>query len=275
MRVLVVAGSDSGGGAGLQADIKTITMLGAFAATAVTALTAQNTLGVSAVLPVPADFVRKQMRAVLDDIGADVVKTGMLFDAEIVGAVADELNATNPRPRLVLDPVMVAKGGASLLSREAESRLLDRLLPLCDLVTPNAPEAEVLTGRRVANQADMIAAGRDLLLRGAGAALIKGGHLAGDEVLDVLVTTEGERLFRAPRIHTRSTHGTGCTLASAIAASLALGRSLPGSVEAARAYVRGALTHAPGLGAGHGPLGHGWLLRAETLEVLTNPATRD
>ncbi len=256
MRVLVVAGSDSGGGAGIQADIKTITMLGGYAATAVTALTVQNTLGVFDVMAAPASFVRHQMRVVLDDIGADVVKTGMLHDETIVEAVRSELVATSPRPRLVVDPVMVAKGGASLLSAQAAASVLDRLLPLADLVTPNAPEAAALAGIPVLCEADLVRAGELLLEKGARAALVKGGHLPGDEVVDALVTREGHQLFRAQRIESRHTHGTGCTLASAVAALLAQGVSLVEAVERARSFVRRAIEAAPGLGAGHGPLGH-------------------
>ncbi len=262
MRVLVVAGSDSGGGAGIQADIKTITMLGGYAATAVTALTVQNTLGVFDVMAAPASFVRHQMRVVLDDIGADVVKTGMLHDETIVEAVRSELVATSPRPRLVVDPVMVAKGGASLLSAQAAASVLDRLLPLADLVTPNAPEAAALAGIPVLCEADLVRAGELLLEKGARAALVKGGHLPGDEVVDALVTREGHQLFRAQRIESRHTHGTGCTLASAVAALLAQGVSLVEAVERARMFVRRAIEAAPGLGAGHGPLGHTRVLGA-------------
>mgnify|MGYP000278569671 CR=1 FL=1 len=263
MRVLVVAGSDSGGGAGIQADIKTITMLGGYAATAVTALTAQNTLGVFGVMPVPAAFVRQQMRVVLDDIGAEVIKTGMLHDESIVEAVCLEFLATVPRPKLVVDPVMIAKGGASLLSRQAAASVLERLLPLAFLVTPNAPEAAALTGLVVSTEADLVLAGRALVEKGARAALVKGGHLEGREIVDALVTPDRVRLYRAQRVETRHNHGTGCTLASAIAALLAQGESLETAVERARAYVRRALEAAPGLGRGHGPLGHAFALATD------------
>lgn len=257
-RVLAIAGSDSGGGAGLQADIKTITMLGAYAATAVTAVTVQDTRGVSAVHPVPPEIVAAQVRAVLADIGADAVKIGMLGDAATIEAVADALEGfAGP---VVLDPVMVAKGGAALLATEAVAALVERLLPMAAVVTPNAPELAALTGTEVEDEADLLLAAQELLDSGACAVLAKGGHLAGDEVADWLVTRDGTRCFAGPRILTRHTHGTGCTLASALATGLAQGRTLADAVAEARAYVAGAIAHAPGLGAGHGPLGHNWRL---------------
>lgn len=256
-RVLIVAGSDSGGGAGIQADIKAVTALGAYAATAITALTAQNTLGVHGVFPVPVAFVRQQMRVVLDDLGADVVKTGMLHDAAMIGAVVAELDATPSAPRLVVDPVMVAKGGARLLEPEAAEALLTQLVPRAALITPNAVEAEALTGIEVRDELGMQRAGARLLELGAAAVLVKGGHVEGSSVVDLLIDASGTRLrLEAPRIESRSTHGTGCTLASAIAASLAQGRSLSEAIERAHAYVRRAIETAPGYGAGHGPLNH-------------------
>jgi hydroxymethylpyrimidine/phosphomethylpyrimidine kinase len=264
-RVLIVAGSDSGGGAGLQADLKTVTALGGYAATAVTALTAQNTLGVAGVLPVPAAFVRQQMEVVLSDLGADAVKTGMLHDAEVVGVVADALaEAVGKRPGMpvVVDPVLVAKGGARLLRADAERAVLERLVPLAAVVTPNAPELAALTGLEVGTVEELEAAGRALLARGARAVLAKGGHVPGEVVTDLLLEATGGGVmvtrFEGPRIHSRSTHGTGCTLASAVATGLAEGRSLAEAVERARRYVRGAIERAPGFGAGHGPLAHGW-----------------
>jgi hydroxymethylpyrimidine/phosphomethylpyrimidine kinase len=257
-RVLAIAGSDSGGGAGIQADIKTITMLGAYAATAVTAITVQDSREVSAVHPVPPEIVAAQIRAVLADIGADAVKIGMMGDEPTIDAVADALvGFAGP---VVLDPVMVAKGGASLLAPEAVAALVAQLLPMAALVTPNAPELESLTGTAVEDEADLLLAAQELLGSGARAVLAKGGHLAGDEVVDWLVSHEGNRRFASPRIETRHTHGTGCTLASAVAAGLAKGFPLERAVAEARAYVAGAIAHAPGLGAGHGPLGHGWML---------------
>ncbi len=255
-RVLVIAGSDSGGGAGIQADIKTITALGAYAATAVTALTAQNTLGVHAVLPVPADFVRQQIAVVLDDIGADALKTGMLADADIIVAVAVELETRARGVPLVVDPVMVAKGGASLLAEGAVAALTTRLVPLATVLTPNLPEAEVLAGMPIGDVDAMRQAASVLLGLGARAVLLKGGHLAGDTVVDLLASGEGIEAFAGPRIQSRNTHGTGCTLASAVAAGLAQGMALRDSVLRARAYVRAAIAAAPGFGSGHGPMDH-------------------
>lgn len=256
-RVLIVAGSDSGGGAGIQADIKAVTCLGGYAATAVTALTAQNTHGVTGIHEVPPTFVRAQMEAVLTDIGADCVKTGMLASAAIVEAVADGLAALAPDVPLVLDPVMVAKGGAALLEGSAAGALVSRLVPMASLLTPNIPEAEVLLGRSIGGVAEMERAALDLLDLGPGAVLLKGGHLDGDELVDVLADGWGVRRFTGRRIHTRSTHGTGCTLASAVAAGLARGLALAEAVERARAYLVRAIETAPGLGGGHGPLNHG------------------
>jgi hydroxymethylpyrimidine/phosphomethylpyrimidine kinase len=253
-RVLIVAGSDSGGGAGIQADIKAVTALGAFAATAITALTAQNTLGVHGVLPIPLDFIRQQMRVVLDDIGADAIKTGMLHEAATIEAVCAELPPDTP---LVADPVMVAKGGHALLQDAAVSTLRRLLLPRATVLTPNLPEAEVLTGLRIRAAEDMPAAARALLALGARAVLLKGGHLEGPRVLDLLATPEGIHAFEGERIATRHTHGTGCTLASAVAAGLAQQLSLHDAVARARAYVLAAIKAAPGYGAGHGPLDHG------------------
>ncbi|MGD2132863.1 MAG: bifunctional hydroxymethylpyrimidine kinase/phosphomethylpyrimidine kinase [Maricaulaceae bacterium] len=260
-RVLIVAGSDSGGGAGIQADIKTVTALGGYAMTAVTAITVQDTTGVHGVHPVPLDVVEKQIACVLADIGADAIKTGMLGDKKTVERVAKALSAAAAQTPLVVDPVMVAKGGAALLKDDAVGAVKKHLLPLAALVTPNAPEAARLTGIEVVDQDTQTAAGRALLDLGAEAALVKGGHLPGPSVIDVLVTESGVRVFDNPRIETTSTHGTGCTLASAIATGLGQGMALEGVVERAIGYVREAMTHAPGFGAGHGPLDHGWMLR--------------
>lgn len=254
-RVLVIAGSDSGGGAGIQADIKTITALGAFAATAITALTAQNTLGVHGVLPVPPAFIRQQIEVVLSDVGADVIKIGMLGDATTIETVCDALTAFAPGIPVVLDPVMVAKGGHPLLAAQAVEVLRRRLLPMAAVITPNLPEAEALTGLTITTEPEMHAAAASLLALGAPAVLLKGGHLASDTVTDLLAAA-GTEAFAAPRIKTRHTHGTGCTTASAIAAGLAQGLTLRDSVLRARAYVRAALAGAPGFGHGHGPLDH-------------------
>lgn len=268
-RVLAVAGSDSGGGAGIQADIKTITALGGFAMTAVTALTAQDTRGVWEISPVPAAFVAAQMRAVLDDLGADVVKTGMLGDAATIEAVSGVLAAQPTRLPLVVDPVMAATGGQRLLAADALGTLKHRLLPLASVLTPNVPEAEALTGITIADEAAMRHAAQELLGLGVPAVLLKGGHLPGAEVTDLLATAEGVLRLRSPRIATRHTHGTGCTLASATAVGLAQGMTLRAAVERARAYVQAAIAAAPGLGAGHGPLNHAVTLDPRRLAALT------
>lgn len=256
-RVLIVAGSDSGGGAGIQADIKTVTALGGYAATAITALTAQDTVTVHAVHDVPADFVALQMRVVLQDIGADAIKTGMLNRADVIEAIVETLARYAPDVPLVVDPVMVAKGGARLLQPDAERSLIDRLIPRATVITPNLPEAEALLGRRITSVAEMeVAAGALLRLRPR-AVLLKGGHLEGDSVTDLLLDGEKTDSFESPRLESTSTHGTGCTLASAIATGLALGQPLNFAVEQARLYVRRAIETAPGFGRGHGPLNHG------------------
>ena len=258
-RVLVIAGSDSGGGAGLQADIKTITALGGHASTAVTAITVQNTLGVQAVHPLPVELVEAQARAVLDDIGADAVKTGMLGSADLVARVAALIAATG-RPA-VIDPVMVATSGDRLLTADAVDAVRDLLVPQAALLTPNAPEAEALTGIAVADEAGQRRAADALLALGAAAVLVKGGHIPGERVVDLLVTPVGVTRFESGRIATRHTHGTGCTLASGVACGLAQGLGLQRSVERARDYVREAIRRAPGFGAGHGPLDHAWPMR--------------
>ncbi len=257
-RVLIIAGSDSGGGAGVQADIKTVTALGGYAMSALTAITVQNTLGVSAIHPVPEDIVRAQIEAVVSDLGADVWKIGMLGSAALTRVVARAYRDLGAGAPLVLDPVMIAKGGAALLEADAIEVLRDELLPLAALITPNAPEAEALTGLSVTDAAGQAEAGARLIARGARAALVKGGHIAGETIHDVLVDADGVETFSSARIETRATHGTGCTLGSAIATGLAQGWALKDAIIRARAYLRGAILHAPGLGAGHGPLGHGW-----------------
>lgn len=267
-RVLIVAGSDSGGGAGIQADLKAVTALGGYAATAITALTAQNTLGVHGVMPVPTEFIRQQIRVVLQDIGADAIKTGMLHDSPTIEAVCDEIAAQAPGVRLVADPVMVAKGGHALLRPDAVETLKRRLLPLAALITPNLPEAEVLSGTKIRDLAAMRRAAEMLLTLGVPAVLLKGGHLPGERVVDLLATEAGVEAFESPRIETRHTHGTGCTLASAIAAGLAQGLRLRDAVLRARAYVQAAIEAAPGIGQGHGPLDHGVTLDPARLEAL-------
>jgi hydroxymethylpyrimidine/phosphomethylpyrimidine kinase len=258
-RVLIIAGSDSGGGAGIQADIKAVTVMGGYAATAITAITVQNTLGVHSVHPLPLDLIEAQARAVLDDIGADAIKTGMLGSAEVVERVAAILDTWDAP--VVVDPVMVAKGGAPLLADDAIAAVRSLMIPRAALLTPNAPEAEALTGLSVADLDGQRRAGAFLIGLGAKAVLMKGGHVPGETVIDVLVTETGETLLEGPRIDSRHTHGTGCTLASACAAGLAKGLPLEAAVAEAWAYVAEAIRRAPGLGGGHGPLDHGWPLR--------------
>ena len=264
-RVLIIAGSDSGGGAGLQADIKAVTMLGAYAATAVTAITVQNTLGVTGVHPIPLDIVEAQGRAVLDDIGADAIKTGMLGDAATVEVAARLIDSASTVEGgaipAVIDPVMIAKGGASLLDARAIEAVRAELVPRAALLTPNAPEAQALTGLPTASTDDLRRAGEALLRMGARAVLMKGGHVPGDRLVDLLITPDGETAFEAARIETPHTHGTGCTLASACAAGLSQQLELTAAVARAWDYVHRAIEAAPGLGRGHGPLDHAWMLR--------------
>lgn len=259
-RVLIIAGSDSGGGAGIQADIKTVTALGGYAASAITALTAQNTLGVFGIFPVPPAFVRQQIEVVLADIGADAIKTGMLSECAIVETVAETLTSYPDLP-LIADPVMVAKGGASLLSDEAVGAMLALLVPRAHVLTPNAPEAARLTGLSVEDLDGQRRAADALLRAGAKAVLIKGGHIAGPVITDVLADASGAHVFESPRLDVRALHGTGCTLASAIAALLAQDVPLWDAVARARAYVFEAMRRAPGFGGGHSPLDHGWPMR--------------
>ncbi len=260
-RVLIVAGSDSGGGAGIQADIKTVTALGGYAMTAITALTAQNTEGVFGVHAPPPAFVAEQMRLVLSDIGADCIKIGMLHNIGVIEAVADALIAYAPGVPVVLDPVMVAKGGAPLLEADAIEAYRARMPRLATLLTPNLPEAGVLLGCDMATAADQDAATAAARALGAKAVLLKGGHLEGATVRDLLIEADRVTEFANPRIASRHTHGTGCTLASAIAAGIADGLPLQAAVGRAIAYVREAIRTAPGLGRGHGPLNHGFTVR--------------
>jgi hydroxymethylpyrimidine/phosphomethylpyrimidine kinase len=267
-RVLVIAGSDSGGGAGIQADIKAVMALGGFAMTALTALTAQNTRGVSAVLLIPQQFLRAQIDAVMGDIGADAIKTGMLPDIASIETVADFIaGLASPLP-FVMDPVMVATSGDRLQDEEALHGLKTRLIPLATVITPNIPEAELLLGTRIADESDQRHAAEALLALGAGAVLVKGGHLTGAMVTDILATPQGIVAMTGERIDSTSTHGTGCTLASAIAAGLAQGMPLADAVRRACAYVAAAIRAAPGLGGGHGPLGHGVTVDPARIEAL-------
>ena len=257
-RVLVIAGSDSGGGAGLQADIKTIMAFGGYATTAVTAVTVQDTRGVQAGFPIPPEIVRAQGLAVLRDIGTDAVKIGMLGDVAHMEAAATLIDAAEAPA--VVDPVITAKGGATLTPESAMRTLRELLIPRAALLTPNTLEAQALTGRPVGTFDDMRRAGHRLLAAGARAVLVKGGHVPGPTVIDLLLTSAGETRFEDSRIDSRHTHGTGCTLASAIAVQLAQGMTLETAVERGRDYLRGAILHAPGFGTGHGPMHHGWRL---------------
>ena len=253
--VLTIAGSDSGGGAGIQADLKTFQQFGVFGTSVIVALTAQNTRGVRAVEAVSEAMVTAQLEALAEDLPPAALKTGMLADAALVRLVSQVIRRHGWSP-LVVDPVMVSTSGHRLLTLEAEEVLRESLLPLAAVVTPNLDEAAILTGRAVHDVPTMERAGETLVQFGAGAALIKGGHLPGAELTDVLVTPGGVRRFTRPRLATTSTHGTGCTLSAAIAAGLALGHELDRAVETALDYVHRAIADAPGLGAGHGPLNH-------------------
>ncbi len=257
-RVLIIAGSDSGGGAGIQADVKTVTCLGGYAMTAITALTVQNTLGVTDVMTIPAAFITAQAQACIDDIGVDAIKTGMLGDINTMEAVSEVLLGTGCFK--VIDPVMVAKGGHALMKEGAIDALKALVLPHADLLTPNAPEAGAMTGTEVNDEDGMRRAGEMLLRMGAKNVLIKGGHLRGPEVVDILFTRDEEHRFTSARIETVHTHGTGCTLASACATLNQEGRKVRETVEMARDYLYGAILMAPHLGEGHGPLRHNWLI---------------
>lgn len=262
-RVLTIAGSDSGGGAGIQADLKTFAALGCYGMSAITALTAQNTLGVRAIHGVPADFLKEQIAAVVEDIGVDAVKIGMLHAPEIVRAVAWAID-TYRLERVVLDPVMVATSGDALIENSTVAVLVEELFPRATVVTPNLDEAALLLGRPVREVDELEGACADLLAKGAKAVLLKGGHLGGDMLTDVLAiagepATYWQRLS-GPRIASRNVHGTGCTLSSAIAAHLALGYTLEEAVQAGHGYIRGAIEAGAAVvtGKGHGPLNHGY-----------------
>lgn len=257
-RVLTVAGSDSGGGAGIQADLKTMLALGVHGMSVITAVTAQNTLGVQGAWELPLEAVSAQLKSVLDDIGVDAIKTGMLSSAPLVEAVADQLGQlTAP---LVVDPVCVSTHGDVLLAPEALEVLVDRLLPLATVVTPNLPELALLTGVNVQTERDLRRGADALLALGPTWALVKGGHLPGDPV-DLLTDGTTEVVLRGPRLDARHTHGTGCTLASALASRLAKGDDVPTATRAAKNYVTGAIAESFPLGSGTGPVHHGWQIR--------------
>ncbi len=273
IRVLTIAGSDSGGGAGIQADLKTFAALGCYGMSAITALTAQNTLGVQAIHGVPAEFLRAQLRSVFDDIGVDAVKIGMLHAPEIVQVVAWAIDNYRPR-HVVLDPVMVATSGDRLIAQETVAVLVAELFPRASVVTPNLDEAALLIGATIDDEPALAQAGQRLLALGARAALVKGGHLAGDEVVDVLVQPgQADVRLASARIASRNVHGTGCTLSSAIAAYLAQGLGLAQAVHAARRYIVGAIAAGASVqtGSGHGPLDHGFAPLAQR-RVAVSPA---
>jgi hydroxymethylpyrimidine/phosphomethylpyrimidine kinase len=258
MRIaLTIAGSDSGGGAGIQADLKTFAAHQVFGTSALTAVTAQNTLGVTAWQALPADLVTAQIEAVAGDLGVHAVKTGMLANAAIVEAVAAAIVSLD-LPHVVVDPVMIAKGGDRLVETAAVDVMRTELLPRAHVVTPNIPEAEVLSGMPIRTLDDMREAGRRILALGPRVVLVKGGHLEGPQAIDVVCMDGDIFELSGERIDTRHTHGTGCTLASAIAANLALGQGAREALRRAKEYLTGAIRHAPGLGKGHGPLNHFW-----------------
>ena len=265
-RVLILAGSDSGGGAGIQADLKAVTALGGMGMTAITALTAQNSLGVHGVSEVPTDFIEQQFNVVFDDLGADAIKTGMLHSVPVIECVAGLLaRARDAGVPVIVDPVMRAKGGAPLLLDEAQSAFLEKILPMATLLTPNVPEAEALSGQVIGVNAEQLSAvGQDLVGKGAGAVLMKGGHLDGPVLRDVLVTADRvvDIVPGRERVHSKHTHGTGCTLASATACGIAQGLCIEDAAARAVHYVDGALRRAPGFGAGHGPIDHGWTVQS-------------
>lgn len=262
-RALTIAGSDSGGGAGIQADLKTFTALGVFGTSALTAVTAQNTLGVTGVYPLSADAVWAQLDAVLADIGTDAAKTGMLFDVPIITVVADRVRHFGLK-NLVVDPVMVARGGHPLLLPHAQAAIRELLLPLAAVVTPNVAEAQLLTGLPIRTRAEMVLAAQRLLEMGARAVVVKGGALQAEPADDVLCLKGEVEWLHAERILTLHTHGTGCTFSAAIAAGLAQGMALRDAVLHAKRYVTLAIQHAPGLGSGHGPTNHlAWLQQSK------------
>jgi len=259
-RALTIAGSDSGAGAGIQADLKTFAAHGVYGTSAITAVTAQNTRGVTGVHVVPAEFVTLQIEAIVGDIGCDAVKTGMLATSAIVEAVAAAVDALD-LPNLVVDPVMIAKGGDRLLDQDAVHAVRVTLLKRARVVTPNVPEAEVLAGMPIRTLDDMRAAARRILALGPRAVIVKGGHLAGADSIDLLLHDGGEVQLAAPRLDVRHTHGTGCTFAAAIAARLASGDALDDAARGAKDYVTGAMRHGIDVGSGHQPLGHFWQRR--------------
>ena len=254
-KILIIAGSDSSGGAGIQADIKTVTALGSYAMTAITAVTAQNTQGVKKITPIPTKNVHKQITMILDDIGADGVKIGMLHNASIIKCVYSILKKYKLK-NIVLDPVMVAKSGTKLIKNSSIKYLKKLLLPLSDIVTPNIPEAETLTGYSISDKEDMIKAAKKILNMGSKNVLLKGGHLKSKMICDILATKKGIKVFSKRKIKTKNTHGTGCTLSSALATCLSQKKNIVKSCKISLGYVDEAITSAPGYGKGFGPLNH-------------------
>ena len=251
-RILTIAGSDPGGGAGIQADLKTIALLGGFGMSVITALTAQNTLGIQYVYPIPPQFIEKQMDSVISDIGLDAAKTGMLVDSKVIKAVVKKVKEYRIT-KLVVDPAMVAKGGQSLLSADALNTFIDELMPLAFLITPNLPEASAIWGRKVENTGDMREAAKDIYKKGAKNVLIKGGHLPG-RAIDILFDGKGFFEYESERIHTKNTHGTGCVYSSALAFEIAMDNGIHQAVKNAKNFVTGAIKNSLNLGKGYGPV---------------------
>ena len=265
-KILIIAGSDSSGGAGIQADIKTVTALGSYAMTAITAVTAQNTKGVKKITPIPTKNVQKQITMILDDIGANGVKIGMLHNASIIKCVYSILKKYKLK-NIVLDPVMVTKSGTKLINNSSIKYLKKLLLPLSSLVTPNIPEAEVLIGSPISNKKDMIEAAKIILNMGSKNVLLKGGHLKSKMICDILATKKGIKVFSKRKIKTKNTHGTGCTLSSALATCLSQKKNIYQSCKISLNYVNRAITYAPGYGKGYGPLNHLVLFNSRNTNV--------
>ena len=254
-KVLIIAGSDSSGGAGIQADIKTVTALGSYATTAVTAVTAQNTKGVKKVIPIPSKVVEKQITMILEDIGTNAIKIGMIHNTGIIKSLYTILRKYKPK-NIVIDPVMVAKGGAELINNNSIKYLKKLLFPLCDLLTPNIPEAEILTGYSILNKTDMVKAAKKIISMGAKNVLLKGGHLRSKMIVDILVSKKKIKFFPKRKIKTKHTHGTGCTLSSAMATCLSQKKNIYKSCKISLKYVDQAILTAPGYGKGFGPINH-------------------
>jgi len=265
-KILIIAGSDSSGGAGVQADIKTVTALGSYAMTAITAVTAQNTKGVKKITPIPTKNVQEQITMILDDIGADGVKIGMLHNDSIIKCVYSILKKYKLK-NIVLDPVMVAKSGTKLINTNSIKYLKKLILPLCNLVTPNIPEAEVLIDSSISNKKDMIEAAKKIINMGPKNVLLKGGHLKSKMIFDILATKKEIKVFPKRKIRTKNTHGTGCTLSSALATCLSQKKSFFKSCKISLKYVERAITYAPGYGKGFGPLNHLVLINSRNINV--------